>query len=107
LNVNKTNEIVSSTFFHVPFAIVQYSPYFTYFTYTGYNSVGTSSYQKEFVILVRYDGNNPGYSYSGDKNTDPITDTNDTGERALVNKLHLLNRRMDSLLERKLSKLGQ
>jgi hypothetical protein len=85
LNVNKGNEIISSAFFQVPFAVVQYSPYFTYFTYTGYNSIGTSSYQKEFVILVRYDGNNPGYSYSGDKNTDPITGTNDTGERALVN----------------------
>jgi len=85
LNINKGNEFISSAFFQVPFAIVQYSPYFTYFTYTGYNSAGASSYEKEFVILVRYDGNNPGYSYSGDKNTDPITGTNDTGERALVN----------------------
>jgi hypothetical protein len=90
VNINKGNEIISSAFFQVPFAIVQYSPYFTYFTYTGYNSAGTSSYQKEFVILVRYDGNNPGYSYSGDKNTDPITGTNDTGERALVNSYTFL-----------------
>jgi hypothetical protein len=85
VNVNRGNEIISSAIFQVPFAVVQYSPYFSYFTYTRYNGAGTSSYQKEFVILVRYDGNNPGYSYSGDQNTDPITDTNDTGERALVN----------------------
>jgi hypothetical protein len=68
-----------------PFAVVNYAPYFTYFTYMEYNSRNASAYERPFVTLVRYDGNNPGYSYGGDANTAPITAVNDTRERALIN----------------------
>jgi hypothetical protein len=71
-----------------PFAVVNYDPYFAYFTYTDYNSVNSSSLEKPFVTLVRYDGNNPGYSYVGNANTAPITDVNDTHERALINSFN-------------------
>ncbi|MGD0638907.1 MAG: hypothetical protein ABSA72_12805, partial [Nitrososphaerales archaeon] len=52
-----------------PFAVVDYDPYFVYFTYMEYNSANSSAYQRPFVTLVRYDGNNPGYSYGGNANT--------------------------------------
>ena len=68
----------------VPFAVVQYSPMFSDFTYTDYNSSPSNAYQKPFVTLVRYGGNRPGYSYSGNVNTAPFMATNSTGERALV-----------------------
>jgi hypothetical protein len=68
-----------------PFAVVNYAPYFTYITYMEYNSRNASAYERPFVTLVRYDGNNPGYSYGGDANTAPITAVNDTRERALIN----------------------
>jgi len=68
----------------VPFAVVQYHPFFAEFTYMLYNSRSPSTYQRPFVTLVRYDGNNPGYSYAGDGDTAPITNSNDTGERAYV-----------------------
>jgi len=71
-----------------PFAVVNYAPYFTYFTYMEYNSRNASAYERPFVTLVRYDGNNPGYSYGGDANTAPITAVNDTGERALINSFN-------------------
>jgi len=67
-----------------PFAVVNYAPYFKYFTYMDYNSQNSSTYERPFVTLVRYDGNDPGYSYAGDANTAPITAVNDTGERALI-----------------------
>jgi hypothetical protein len=71
-----------------PFAVVNYIPYFTYFTYMEYNSRNTSAYERPFVTLVRYDGNNPGYSYGGDANTAPITAVNDTRQRALINSFN-------------------
>ncbi len=71
-----------------PFAVVNYAPYFTYFTYTDYNSRNASAYERPFVTLVRYDGNNPGYSYGGDANTAPIIAPNDTRERALINSFN-------------------
>jgi len=37
---------------------------------------------------VQYDGNNPGYSYAGNANTAPITDVNDTHERAIINSFN-------------------
>jgi hypothetical protein len=68
-----------------PFAVVNYDPYFVYFTYMDYNSANSSAYERPFVTLVRYDGNNPGYSYGGNANTAPIIAVNDTRERALIN----------------------
>ena len=71
-----------------PFAVVNYAPYFKYFTYMEYNSQNSSTYERPFVTLIRYDGNNPGYSYGGDANTAPITAVNDTHERALINSFN-------------------
>lgn len=68
-----------------PFAVVNYAPYFTYFTYMEFNSRNSSAYERPFVTLIRYGGNNPGYSYGGDANTTPLTNVNDTHERALIN----------------------
>ena len=73
-----------------PLAVVNYAPYFTYLTYTEYNSRNASAYERPFVTLVRYDGNNPGYSYGGDANTAPITAVNDTRERALINSFNFM-----------------
>jgi hypothetical protein len=70
---------------YVPFAVVDYSPHFTYFTYLDYNALNSSSYERAFVVLLRYNGNSPGYSYSGDINTSPFNAMNSTGERAIVN----------------------
>jgi len=70
------------------FAVVNYAPYFTYLTYMEYNSRNASAYERPFVTLVRYDGNNPGYSYVGDANTAPITALNDIRERALINSFN-------------------
>jgi len=53
-----------------------------------YNSQNSSAYERPFVTLVRYDGNNPGYSYVGDANTAPIAAVNDTRERALINSFN-------------------
>jgi hypothetical protein len=71
-----------------PFAVVDYAPYFTHFTYMEYNSKSASAYERPLVTLVRYDGNNPGYSYRGDSNTAVITAVNDTRERALINSFN-------------------
>jgi len=75
-----------------PFAVVDYSPYLAYFTYMDYNALNSSSYERPFVILLRYDGNSPGYSYSGDVNTDPFSSSNSTGERAIVNSFTFLTK---------------
>ena len=72
-----------------PFAVVNYAPYFKYFTYMDYNSANSSAYERPFVTLVRYDGNNPGYSYGGNANTAPIVAVNDTRERALINSFNI------------------
>ncbi len=71
-----------------PFTVVNYAPYFKFFTYMEYNSANSSAYERPFVTLVRYDGNNPGYSYGGNANTAPITAVNDTRERALINSFN-------------------
>jgi hypothetical protein len=71
-----------------PFAVVNYAPYFKYFTYMEYNSRNSSAYERPFVTLIRYDGNNPGYSYGGDANTAQIVAVNDTRERALINSFN-------------------
>jgi hypothetical protein len=71
-----------------PFAVVNYAPYFKDFTYMEYNSADSSAYERPFVTLIRYDGNNPGYSYGGDVNTASITAINDTRERALINSFN-------------------
>jgi hypothetical protein len=71
-----------------PLAVVNYAPYFTYLTYTEYNSRNASAYERPFVTLVRYDGNDPGYSYDGNANTAPVTAVNDTRERALINSFN-------------------
>ncbi len=68
-----------------PFAVVQYRPFFTYYTYMLYNSNSPSTYQRPFVTLVRYEGNDPGYNFTGDINTDQIVASNDTNERAWIN----------------------
>ena len=82
------HELLGSRSQNQPFAVVNYDPYFKFFTYTDYNSANLSAYEKAFVTLVRYDGNNPGYSYGGDANTAPITAFNDTRERALINSFN-------------------
>jgi len=66
-----------------PFAVVQYDPEFTTYAYMLYrNSTASSSLQRPWVLLVRYDGNLPGYSYAGDKNTNPFNGSRTLGERA-------------------------
>lgn len=80
-NSNRTLPILSNE----PFAVVRYSPHFTHLTYMDYNELSSSSYERAFIVLLRYDGNSPGYSYVGDANTDPFGGSNMTGERAIVN----------------------
>jgi hypothetical protein len=66
-----------------PFAIVQYDPEFTTFAYMLYrNSTASSSLQRPWVLLVRYEGNLPGYSYPGDRNTAPFNGSRTMGQRA-------------------------
>ena len=85
---NYQNSLLASKTQKQPFAVVNYAPYFKLFTYMDYNSANSSSYERPFVTLVRYDGNNPGYSYGGNANTAPITAVNDTRERALINSFN-------------------
>jgi hypothetical protein len=68
-----------------PYAVVKYSPLFSCFTYMLYNSKNSTAYERPFVTLVRYDGNDPGYSYGGNLNTAGFRQGNSTGERAVVN----------------------
>lgn len=87
LNFNAINwekESIAHIVRGVPFAVVQYNPVFAVFTYTDYNDLPPTSYQRPFVTLVRYDGNAPCYSYSGNANTAPFNAANSTGERAVV-----------------------
>jgi hypothetical protein len=79
-NSNRLLPIYSSE----PFAVISYSPHFAYYTYMDYNTLNSSAYERPFITLLRYDGNSPGYSYSGDINTDPFNALNSTGERAIV-----------------------
>ena len=66
-----------------PFAVVRYDPHFTSYSYMLYrNSTASSSLQRPWVLFVRYDGNLPGYSYDGNKNTNPFNGSRTLGERA-------------------------
>ena len=66
-----------------PFAVVQYDPRFTTYVYMEYrNSTEPSSLERPWVLFVRYDGNIPGYSYSGDSNTRPFNGSETIAERA-------------------------
>ena len=66
-----------------PFAVVQYDPQFTAYTYMEYrNSSAPSSLERPWVLFVRYDGNDPGYSYAGDNNTLPFNGNLTFRERA-------------------------
>jgi hypothetical protein len=85
---NFQDTLVGSKMQKQPFAVVNYAPYFKYFTYMEYNSRNASTYERPFVTLIRYDGNNPGYSYGGDINTAPIAAINDTRERTLINSFN-------------------
>jgi len=82
--MNWLGKSVAHTVTAVPFAVVQYSPSFTYFTYMDYNSRNSTTYARPFVTLAWYGGNDPGYSYGGDSNTAPIINGNDTRERAYI-----------------------
>jgi hypothetical protein len=83
-SVDDSNRPIPS-YSYEPFAVVSYSPHFTYFSYMDYNALNSSTYERPFVTLLRYDGNSPGYSYSGDNNTDPFRALNSTGERGIIN----------------------
>ena len=64
-------------------AVVQYDPEFTAYAYMLYgNSTAPSSLQRPWVLLVRYDGNLPGYSFSGDGNTAAFNGSRTLAERA-------------------------
>ena len=66
-----------------PFAVVQYEPQFTAYSYMEFrNSTASSSLRRPWVLLVRYDGNDPGYSYVGDNNTLPFNGSATFEERA-------------------------
>ena len=66
-----------------PFGIVQYDPQFTTYAYMDYrNSTAPSSLERPWVLFVRYDGNEPGYSYAGDSNTEPFNGSRTLSERA-------------------------
>ena len=66
-----------------PFAVVRYDPQFTAYAYMEFrNSTAPSSLERPWVLFVRYDGNNPGYSYAGDTNTLPFNGSETLQERA-------------------------
>lgn len=46
------------------------------------NSTAPSSLERPWVLFVRYDGNDPGCSYTGDSNTRPFNGSRTLGERA-------------------------
>ncbi|MDG6920941.1 MAG: hypothetical protein JRN59_05370 [Nitrososphaerota archaeon] len=64
-------------------AVVRYDPQFTAYAYMLYgNSTASSSLQRPWVLLVRYDGNLPGYSFAGDGNTAAFNGSRTLAERA-------------------------
>ena len=66
-----------------PFAVVQYDPQFTTYAYMEYrNSTAPSSLERPWVLFVRYNGNEPGYSYPGNGNTSPFNGSATYLERA-------------------------
>jgi hypothetical protein len=65
------------------YAVVRYDPQFTTYAYMEYrNSTEPSSLERPWVLFVRYDGNLPGYSYSGDSNTLAFNGSETMAERA-------------------------
>ncbi|MDG6990759.1 MAG: hypothetical protein JRM99_04975 [Nitrososphaerota archaeon] len=65
------------------FAVVRYDPQFTTYAYMEYeNSTAPGSLERPWVLFVRYDGNDPGYSYAGDNNTRPFNGSRTFEERA-------------------------
>ena len=73
-----------------PFAVVRYDPTFTSYAYMMYgNSTAPSSLERPWVLLVRYDGNLPGYSYAGDNNTRPFNGSSTLAERAYFDDFRL------------------
>jgi hypothetical protein len=70
-------------------AVVRYDPEFTAYAYMLYgNSTASSSLERPWVLLVRYDGNLPGYSYAGDGNTPPFNGSRTLAERAYFGSFH-------------------
>ncbi|HYB75997.1 MAG TPA: hypothetical protein VEC08_03465, partial [Nitrososphaerales archaeon] len=66
-----------------PFAVVRYDPEFTTYAYMEFrNSTEPSSLDRPWVLFVRYDGNEPGYSYAGDNNTRPFDGSRTLSERS-------------------------
>ena len=73
-----------------PFAVVRYDPEFTSYAYMLYgNTTAPSSLQRPWVLLLRYDGNLPGYSYAGDNNTRPFNGSSTLAERAYFDSFRL------------------
>jgi hypothetical protein len=73
-----------------PFVVVRYDPQFTSYAYMMYrNSTAPSSLERPWVLLVRYDGNLPGYSYAGDNNTRPFNGSSNLAERAYFDDFRL------------------
>ena len=71
-------------------AVVRYDPEFTAYTYMLYgNSTAYSSLQRPWVLLVRYDGNLPGYSFAGDENTAAFNGSRTLEERAYFDSFRL------------------
>ena len=70
-------------------AVVRYDPEFTAYAYMLYgNSTAPSSLQRPWVLLVRYDGNLPGYSFGGDGNTAAFNGSRNLAERAYFDSFH-------------------
>lgn len=64
-------------------AVVRYDPEFTAYAYILYgNSTAPSNLQRPWVLLVRYDGNLPGYSFAGDGNTAAFNGSRTLAEKA-------------------------
>jgi hypothetical protein len=70
-------------------AVVRYDPEFTAYAYMLYgNSTAPSSLQRPWVLLVRYEGNLPGYSFPGDRNTAPFNGSKTLAERAYFDSFY-------------------
>ena len=72
-----------------------------------YNSRSPSTYARPFVTLVRYGGNDPGYSYAGDANTAQVTAGNDTRERALINSFSFVTQGWNASVRLVSTSVGQ
>ena len=71
-------------------AVVRYDPEFTAYAYMLYgNSSSPSSLERPWVLLVGYDGNLPGYAYTGNGYTAPFNGSRTLAERAYFDTFHL------------------